>query len=218
MLWGLMPFLKIMNPGSLCHEFICWLCHVTWPIWTKFCSHIPWRLYIKFDFNLPSGFRGEDVWKHCQTTDYRGQTTTTETTHTISSPVSQTLSWAKNSVQKTTIFFLFLNNWVLSVYGDFWRVFTMAAILVNRPNHLNKLLFLHPIKASNEIWLKFAQLYLKKKNYFVIFVDEWLVHWTLVLKSLSSIPIAGKKKFGDGTCFPLLSFAGITGDWIWPWH
>ena len=30
--------------------------HVTWTVCTKFCSPIPWRFHMKFDFDLPSGF------------------------------------------------------------------------------------------------------------------------------------------------------------------
>ena len=35
--------------------------HVTWTIYTKFPSPFPRRLHIKFGFDWPSGFRGEDV-------------------------------------------------------------------------------------------------------------------------------------------------------------
>ena len=35
--------------------------HVTWTIYTNFLSPFPRRLHIKFGFNWPSGFRGEDV-------------------------------------------------------------------------------------------------------------------------------------------------------------
>ena len=37
--------------------------HVTWTIYTKFGSSFPRRLNIKFGFDWPSGFRGEDVRK-----------------------------------------------------------------------------------------------------------------------------------------------------------
>ena len=37
------------------------LCHVTWTIYTNFCSPFLRRLYMKFDFNWPSGFRGVDI-------------------------------------------------------------------------------------------------------------------------------------------------------------
>ena len=37
------------------------LSHVTWTIYTKFRSPFPRRLHIKFGFDWPSGFRGEDV-------------------------------------------------------------------------------------------------------------------------------------------------------------
>ena len=40
-----------------------------------------------------------------------------------------------------------------------------------------------------------------KQKKFVIFVAEWLVHWTLVLEALGSIPMVDEKKI-DGTCFP----------------
>ena len=34
--------------------------HVTWTIYTNFRSPFPRRLHIKFGFDWPSGFRGED--------------------------------------------------------------------------------------------------------------------------------------------------------------
>ena len=40
--------------------------HVTWTVWTNFCSPISWRLHMKFGLNRPSGFRGE-VWKYWHT-------------------------------------------------------------------------------------------------------------------------------------------------------
>ena len=33
--------------------------HVTWTVWINFCSLNPWRLYMKFGFNWPSGFWGD---------------------------------------------------------------------------------------------------------------------------------------------------------------
>ena len=42
--------------------------HVTWTVWINFRSPIPRRLHMKFGFNRPSGFRGEDVWKCWQHT------------------------------------------------------------------------------------------------------------------------------------------------------
>ena len=35
--------------------------HVTWTIYVNFCSPFPRRLHIKFGFDWPSGFSGEDV-------------------------------------------------------------------------------------------------------------------------------------------------------------
>ena len=35
--------------------------HVTWTIFINFRSPFPRRLHIKFGFDWPSGFRGEDV-------------------------------------------------------------------------------------------------------------------------------------------------------------
>ena len=37
--------------------------HVTWIIYTNFRSPFPRRLHIKFGFDRPCGFRGEDVRK-----------------------------------------------------------------------------------------------------------------------------------------------------------
>ena len=44
--------------------------HVTWTPYANFSSPIPWRLDMKFEFNRPSGSRGEDVWK-CEHTTHR---------------------------------------------------------------------------------------------------------------------------------------------------
>ena len=49
--------------------------HVTWIIYTNFCSLFLRRLHIIVGFDWPSNFRGEDVWKWLTTT-----TTTTTTT------------------------------------------------------------------------------------------------------------------------------------------
>ena len=38
-----------------------YLGHVTWTIYINFPSPFPRRLHIKFGFDWPSGFRGEDV-------------------------------------------------------------------------------------------------------------------------------------------------------------
>ena len=50
---------------------------VTWPgtFEQTFFSPILRSLHMKFEFNWPSGFRGEDVWKCWRTTDDRRQTT-----------------------------------------------------------------------------------------------------------------------------------------------
>ena len=45
--------------------------HVTWIIYINFRYPFPRRLHIKFGFDLPSGFRGEDVGKCEQTTTDR---------------------------------------------------------------------------------------------------------------------------------------------------
>ena len=115
MLWGFIPLFRIMNLG---------VCTMSW-----FADYVMWPGPFEQTF-VPPSHRGS-TWnltsicpvvskeKRFENTD-RPQTTTTETTHTISSPVGQRLSWAKISVQKTTIFFLFLNNWVLSVYRAIW--------------------------------------------------------------------------------------------------
>ena len=43
--------------------------HVTKTIWTNFRSPILGSLHMKYEFNWPSSFRGEDVWKWWRTTD-----------------------------------------------------------------------------------------------------------------------------------------------------
>ena len=53
----------------------CNLGHVTWTIWTNFRSPILRRLYMKFGFNRPSGFKAEDVWKCWHTHNTHIQTT-----------------------------------------------------------------------------------------------------------------------------------------------
>ena len=44
--------------------------HMTWTVCTNFRSPIPWRRHMKIDFDWPSGFWGEDVWR-VWTTDER---------------------------------------------------------------------------------------------------------------------------------------------------
>ena len=45
--------------------------HVTKTIWTNFRSPILRSVHMKYEFNWPSSFRGEDVWKCWRTTDGR---------------------------------------------------------------------------------------------------------------------------------------------------
>ena len=56
---------------------------------------------MKFEFNWPSGFRGEDVWK-CWRTDGRRTTDDGRRSHwyTNSSPRSLRLRWAKNEINQ----------------------------------------------------------------------------------------------------------------------
>ena len=49
-------FLRFLPYMGICH-----LGHVTWTIYTNFRSPFTRRLHIKFGFDWPSGFRGEDV-------------------------------------------------------------------------------------------------------------------------------------------------------------
>ena len=67
-------------------------------IWTNFRSPILRSLHMKFEFNWPSGFRGEDVWK-CWRTDGRRTTDDGRRSHwyTNSSPRSLRLRWAKKT-------------------------------------------------------------------------------------------------------------------------
>ena len=51
---GFLRFFTIYGHGGQ-------LGHVTWTIYTNFRSPFPRRLHIKFGFDWPSGFRGEDV-------------------------------------------------------------------------------------------------------------------------------------------------------------
>ena len=58
-------FYKILNLRFFKVFTIYWrgghLGHVTWTIYTNFRSPFPRRLHIKFGFDWPSGFGGEDV-------------------------------------------------------------------------------------------------------------------------------------------------------------
>ena len=45
--------------------------HVTWAIYINFLSLYPRRLHIKFGFDWPSGFRGEDILNCGRTTGDR---------------------------------------------------------------------------------------------------------------------------------------------------
>ena len=78
------------------------LSHVTWTVWTNFCSLVLRRLRMKFGFNRPSDFRGEDVWKcwhtyNTYTHTYRWQ----RPTYHISSPLNLWLRWAKKYIFKS---------------------------------------------------------------------------------------------------------------------
>ena len=64
--------------------------HVSRTIWTNFRSFIIRSLHKKFEFNWPSGFREEDVWK-CWRTDDGCRSHW----YTNSSPRSLQLRWAK---------------------------------------------------------------------------------------------------------------------------
>ena len=65
--------------------------HVTRTIWTNFRSPIPRRLHMKFGFNRPSGFWGEDVWKCWHT----------HTTHTYIRTTEACLSYRLTHTQLT---------------------------------------------------------------------------------------------------------------------
>ena len=92
--------------------------------WKNFCSPVPWRLHMKFGFNLPSGFRGEDIWKCWQTTDNRQ-------TDNRSSPILQAHHWTKGSGElkctfgyvhpvKIWISLHICAGWSESSLGKFW--------------------------------------------------------------------------------------------------
>ena len=85
--------------------------HVTNTIWTNFRSPILRSLHMKYEFNWPSSFRGEDVWKCWRTTDRR-RTDDGRRSHwyTISSPMSLRLRWAKNVFLCLKIFFTFTSS------------------------------------------------------------------------------------------------------------
>ena len=73
--------------------------HVTRTIWTNFHSLIPMRIHIKFAFDRPSGFRGQDVWKCWHT--YGRQ----RPAYTIRSPMTYRLRWVnkiKNKIHLPT--------------------------------------------------------------------------------------------------------------------
>ena len=74
---------------------------VTKTNWTNFRSPILRSLHMKYEFNWPSSFRGEDVWKCWRTTDDRRRTDDGRRSHwyTISSPMSLRLRWANNKDQ-----------------------------------------------------------------------------------------------------------------------
>ena len=80
--------------------------HVTKTIWTNFCSPILRSLHMKYEFNWPSSFRGEDVWKCWRTDDGRTDGRRTDDGrrshwYTISSPMSLRLRWAKNLIKSS---------------------------------------------------------------------------------------------------------------------
>ena len=94
--------------------------HVTKTIWTNFRSPILRSLHMKYEFNWPSSFRGEDVWKCWRTTDGRRtdgwRTDDGRRSHwyTISSPMSLRLRWAKKlpSIQWVILNICLLGNFL----------------------------------------------------------------------------------------------------------
>ena len=97
--------------------------HVTWTIWTNFSFPISGKLLMKFDFNWPSGSRGEDVWKCSQTTDDTIFWFVTTTFYffntlvnqkalvvaaTLQSRLFNALEWAKNGRKGKQKIYLFL--------------------------------------------------------------------------------------------------------------
>ena len=81
---------------------------VTKIIWTNFRSPILRSLHMKYEFNWPSSFRGEDVWKCWRTTDDGRTDGRRSHWYTISSPMSLWLRWAKN---RTGNSLFFLTTW-----------------------------------------------------------------------------------------------------------
>ena len=77
--------------------------YVTMTSWTDFLYPDLWRLRMKFGFNCPRGFRGEDVWKCWRR----------RTTYPISSPMTLRLRWANNGL----FFFFFFSNWI-AIYNS----------------------------------------------------------------------------------------------------
>ena len=92
---------------------------VTWVTWTHFRSPSQRRLHMKtpyaylftfrmkFGFNRPSGFRGEDVWKYWQHTHMHTQTYTYGR-QKPTSPISSTLSLKAQVRLKSDIY----SNWM----------------------------------------------------------------------------------------------------------
>ena len=83
--------------------------HVTKNVRTNFRSPILRSLHMKYEFNWPCSFRGEDVWKCWRTTDGRRtdgrRTDDGRRSHwyTISSPMILRLTWANKSLSKTSV-------------------------------------------------------------------------------------------------------------------
>ena len=102
--------------------------HVTKTIWTNFRSPILRSLHMKYEFNWPSSFRGEDVWKCWRTTDGRtdGRTTDAGVTGILlahqwafgSGELKSDGDIAIPSVRRTC--YLLLNHWTKS--NQIWCV------------------------------------------------------------------------------------------------
>ena len=88
--------------------------HMTRTIWTNFRSPTLRSLHMKFEFNWPSGFRGEDVWK-CWRTDGRRSDW-----YTSSSPMSLWLRWANNWNFTLKIFCLSSPMMLVFSQDNFW--------------------------------------------------------------------------------------------------
>ena len=152
--------------------------HVTRPIWTNFRFPILRSLHMKYEFNWPSSYGGEDVWKCWRTTDGRTDDGRRSHWYTNSSPMSLRLRWAKNMISSAISTLLtYMNIFRLNGHGSFISFFFSFIYFMKKCNNCSSVdLILYTGQSRYYASTLIARICLgsqnfqkKKKNFFFFF-------------------------------------------------